>query len=407
MAICKHNSSKNGFAAALEYLTSQHDPKGRLLRDGEGVPIPRDEYLIQGINCLPETFASCCLQDRINFGKGGKGTVDTHQYIISFAPSDVEKGLTMEEVQRYGYAFAKKNFPGHRVLVCTHPDGGKNTGNIHVHIVISALRFADREPDDRFMRLRSDGSVKPSEYRAGYAHQDTAVLRKYLLAQTNAYCKSRGYVLCPEKAANKITQGEYLLKAKGVETRNDQLRRAVADAAVTTQSWEEFTEKLRTGYTRSVPLVAPIPYKARNQLWEAYKQCNGDFGEWDKSQRAYCKERLWIARKALKLSKRAEDKEKLQRIIADLKGMQARERIYRETYQCYAKAASAALRSQNQEDAQLCVERIQNRWNCVNHSRKLLAWTKCYSVIMISCFSVTSSGVNCIHHYWKKVNWNQ
>ena len=36
MAICKHNVSKNGFAAPLEYLTMQHDKNGRLLLDGEG-----------------------------------------------------------------------------------------------------------------------------------------------------------------------------------------------------------------------------------------------------------------------------------------------------------------------------------------------------------------------------------
>ena len=70
MAICKHNSSKNGFAGALEYLIMQHDAKGRLLLDDENFPIPREAYLINGINCLPETFASLCLQDRLRFQKG-------------------------------------------------------------------------------------------------------------------------------------------------------------------------------------------------------------------------------------------------------------------------------------------------------------------------------------------------
>ena len=145
MAICKHNTSKNGFVAVAEYLTTQHDAKGHLLRDGEGVPIPREEYLIDGIHCIPETFAPLCLQDRLRFGKkADQRAVDTHQYILSFAPSDREKGLTMEEAHRFGLAFASRNFPGHRILVCTHPDGGQHSQNIHVHIVISALAFPAR-----------------------------------------------------------------------------------------------------------------------------------------------------------------------------------------------------------------------------------------------------------------------
>ena len=57
MAICIHISSHNTFSAAVEYLTSQHDAKGRILRDGVGDPIPRKGCLVSGIHCLPETFA--------------------------------------------------------------------------------------------------------------------------------------------------------------------------------------------------------------------------------------------------------------------------------------------------------------------------------------------------------------
>ena len=216
MAICNHNTSKNGFSAVVEYLTMQHDSKGGLLQDRDDLPTPRENYLIHGINCLPETFAPLCLQDRLRFGKASnKKTVDTHQYILSFSPSDIEKGLTMVESHQFGYAFAKKNFPGHRVLVCTHPEGDHKAGNIHVHIIVSALRFQDRPPDERFMRLLPDYSVKPSEYRAGCAHQDTAALRKHLLSQINAYCQTHGYAVCPEKAADKISDKESLAKQRG------------------------------------------------------------------------------------------------------------------------------------------------------------------------------------------------
>ena len=67
MAICKHISCHNSFGGALEYLTVAHDCKGHTLRAKDGKPLPRESYLIDGINCIPETFAPLCLEDRIRF----------------------------------------------------------------------------------------------------------------------------------------------------------------------------------------------------------------------------------------------------------------------------------------------------------------------------------------------------
>lgn len=132
------------------------------------------------------------------------------------------------------------------------------------------------------MRLCSDGTVKPSEYKAGCCHQDTAALRKYLLAQTNEYCCQHGYAICPEKAKNKYSQEEYLAKSKGQETRNDQLRRAIADAAATTNQFAEFAWRLQQDYTYKVPRYPPIPYPLRAKLWKEYRSLNVDFWSWSK-----------------------------------------------------------------------------------------------------------------------------
>lgn len=360
MAICKHIASKNGFGAALEYLTMQHDQNGRLLLDGEGLPIPRDQYLIDGIDCTPETFAPLCLQDRIDFGKSAdRKAVDTHQYIISFAPSDIAKGLTIEEAQQFARTFARNNFPGHRVLVCTHPDGNHQAGNIHVHIIVSSLRYQDRMPDSKFMKVSTDGSVRPAEYQAGYAHRDSAALRKHLLSQINRYCSSRGYALCPEKAAVKISQKEYFLKSRGLETRNDQLRRAIEDAAATTDSWDSFVERLRTGYTQIVPVVRPIPYRDRQKLWKTYKDLTGSFWTWDKLLRSSLQQQLKEAFQEMKTCKNRIQKTVFREKIRVLKQEQTKERLFRQTWQAYAKATSLALKSQNQEDALLCLEQMQ------------------------------------------------
>lgn len=360
MAICKHNTARNGFAAAVEYLTMQHDERGALLRDGEGAPVPRSEILIHGVNCIPETFAPLCMQDRLRFHKSKDGSrVDTHQYILSFHPDDAQKGLTMAEAQRLGVTMVQRNFPGHRALVCTHPEGGKGSKNIHVHIVISSLRYADREPDARFMRLRPDGTVKPSEYKAGCAHQDTAALRRYLLAQLNDYCAARGYAVCPEKAADKVSQKEYLAKERGVETRNDQLRRAVADAAAAARGWDDFAHRLKHDYTRMAPVCPPIPYPQRQKLWADYKTMNATFWQWDKALRASYQGAQEEGFAMLKTCRSRESKAEIRQRISTLKAKQAKQRLFRQTWQAYARAASAALRSDNQEDAQLCLEQLE------------------------------------------------
>lgn len=358
MAICKHKSSHNTFSAAVEYLTSQHDAKGRILRDGAGNPIPRKDCLVSGINCLPETFAPLCLSDRVRYQKTAPGAVTTHQYILSFAPSDVERGLTPEEAHRFARKLAAENFPGHRVLVCIHPDGSHGSGNIHAHIIVSSLRFEDRPPDDRYMRLRPDGTVKPSEYLAGCAHQDTAALRKHLLSQVNGYCLSKGYMRCPEKAAVRSGDKECLTRQRG-ETRNDQLRRVIADAAATTDNWDAFVRKLYTAYTHTVPEVLPIPYPQRQQLWAKYKELNGQFWAWDKRLRFSLQQKLSSEFQYLKNCKRKAGKEEILDRINALKEDQAKERLFRQVWQTYAKAASLALRSQNAEDAQLCLEQMQ------------------------------------------------
>lgn len=360
MAICKHISCRNGFGAAIEYLIMQHDSKGRLLQDGDGSPRPREEYLIDGINCIPETFAPLCLEDCLRFGKKhNPKTIDTHQYIISFAPSDRKKGLTMEKAHTFALRLAKENFPGHRALVCAHPDGNNHSGNIHVHIVISSLRFENRPIDSRFMRQSRQGGVRVSEFKAGFSHQDTARLRHYLMHQINDYCEQHGYEICPSRSLSRCSPEEYFLKSRGIESRNEQLRRAISDAAATTHNWEEFCEKLATGYTQYVAVVPPIAPVIRRKFWTEYKALNKAFWTWDNTLRTSCREELNQAFQELKACRDKNKKRELREKIDQLKGKQAKERLFRKIYQTYAKTASAAMKARDLEDAQYCLEQMQ------------------------------------------------
>ena len=153
MATIKHLSSKNSnYAAAESYLTFQHNEyTGLPILDEKGRPKLRDSYLLDTLECSESSFAMACLIANRKYGKnGGREDVKTHHYIISFDPKDaVENSLTMERAQALGLQFCKENFPGHPAIVCTHPDGHKHSGNIHVHIVIGSVRTREVERKEK------------------------------------------------------------------------------------------------------------------------------------------------------------------------------------------------------------------------------------------------------------------
>lgn len=166
MAVIKHISIKNSnYNAASDYLTTQHDEfTGKPILDDNGNRIPREEFLLEGINCDPYSFGSECEAVNKHFHKNQtRAEIKAHHYIISFDPRDRDdNGLTPEHAQTLGMEFARKNFPGHQALVCTHPDGHNSAGNIHIHIVINSVRALDVE--------RQDFMERPGDALAGHKH---------------------------------------------------------------------------------------------------------------------------------------------------------------------------------------------------------------------------------------------
>ena len=136
MAVIKHIASKNAdYGESERYLIFQHNEyTQKPILDDEGHMILRDEYYLDGLNCDPFTFASECQELNSYYHKNKNfNEIKSHHYIISFDPKDREEcGLTGERAQQLGLTFAKKNFPGHQALVCTHTDGHNESGNIHV-----------------------------------------------------------------------------------------------------------------------------------------------------------------------------------------------------------------------------------------------------------------------------------
>ena len=268
MVVIKHIASKNAdYGESERYLIFQHNEyTQKPILDDEGHMILRDEYYLDGLNCDPFTFASECQELNSYYHKNKNfNEIKSHHYIISFDPKDREEcGLTGERAQQLGLTFAKKNFPGHQALVCTHTDGHNESGNIHVHIVINSLRKYD-VPQEPYMEFDCDS-------KAGYKHHLSTAYLAHLKQDVMDMCQKEGLhqvdLLSP--AERKITEKEYWAQRRGQETldklnqkmledgitpketryqtEKQFLRDAIDDAASTAKSPEEFAQILDKKY---------------------------------------------------------------------------------------------------------------------------------------------------------------
>ncbi|HIV95053.1 MAG TPA: relaxase/mobilization nuclease domain-containing protein [Candidatus Sellimonas avistercoris] len=274
MAILKHIASKNAdYGETQRYLMFQYNEDTmKPILDENGRLIPREEYYLDGINCDPFTFDMECKELNAQYRKNQTfDEIKSHHYILSFDPKDTEEsGLTGERAQQLGLEYARKNFPGHQALVCTHTDGHNQSGNIHVHIVINSLRKHDVERQD-FMERSCDS-------RAGYKHHLTNDYLSYLKQDVMDLCHREQLhqvdLLSP--AERKVTDREYHAQRRGqkkldilnrkmtvggitprktkFETQKDFLRNAIEEAAASARSLEEFQKQLLDNYHISLKI---------------------------------------------------------------------------------------------------------------------------------------------------------
>ena len=267
MAILKHLASKSAnYGNVVRYLMFEHDKlSGRpLIEDGHLVM--RKDFFIDGLECDPATFEIECKELNDTYHKNQNyDEIKSHHYILSFDPKDTtDSGLTGEKAQSIGMDYAKKNFPGHQAIICTHLDGENHSGNIHVHIVINSLRKNDVEHQD-YMERNCDS-------RAGYKHHVTKPYLRYLKQDLMDTCINLGLhqvdLLSPAK--ERVTDKEQWAKARGQEnldkenqkiienggtpkktkfqTQKDELRDAIRKVAETARNEKEFEGILKEKY---------------------------------------------------------------------------------------------------------------------------------------------------------------
>ena len=269
MAVIKHIASKNAdYGKSERYLIFQHNEyTQKPVLDENGHMILRDEYYLDGLNCDPFTFASECQELNSYYHKNQNfNEIKSHHYIISFDPKDRDEcGLTGERAQQLGLTFAKKNFPGHQALICTHTDGHNESGNIHVHIVINSIRKYD-VPEEPFMEYAC-------ESKAGYKHHLSTAYLNHLKQEVMDMCQKEGLhqvdLLTP--AERKITEKEYWTQRRGQE-KLDKLNQKMHEDGITPKETKYQTEKqfLRDAIDNAAG-IAKSPEEFSKILEEKYR----------------------------------------------------------------------------------------------------------------------------------------
>ena len=253
MAILKHLSSKSAnYGRAVEYLMYEQDRlTNRSLENENGNLVMRENFLIDSLECNVATFDFECEELNKKYRKNlSYNDVKSHHYIISFDPKDsVEGKLTVKEAQKIGMDYARRNFPGHQAIVCTHGDGDNKSGNIHVHIIINSLRKRDVDRQ-AFMERKCDSL-------AGYKHHLTNKYLAHLKADLMDVCnrKKLNQVDLLSPAKKRVTEREYWANARGnaahgsrFTTDKDSLRNAIDNATSKCKSEKAFASMLKDNY---------------------------------------------------------------------------------------------------------------------------------------------------------------
>ena len=218
----------------------EHTENGTPVRDAEGNMRMRERFILDGINCDPFSYDKDCERVNAKYHKNQKySDIKSHHYIISFDPADNADGkLTPELAHDLGMRFARKHFPGHQILVCTHTDGHNESGNIHVHIIFNSVRKLDVEKEPYMER--------DIDCRAGYKHHLTKGYLEYLQAEVMEMCEQQGLhqvdLLSPAKT--RISDKEYRAKQRGqkkLDELNEQIVAAkLKPAATVFQTQKQF-----------------------------------------------------------------------------------------------------------------------------------------------------------------------
>ena len=188
------------------------------LRKEKTFDVNSDRKLITGINCNGENAYAEFMTTKAVYHK--ETGVNFYHFSQSFSP---EEKITPEQVHEVGIEFAKRAWPGHEVLVCTHMD----EPHLHSNFVVNSVNF-------------ENGS------KIHFTPNSLKVLRDI----SDEICISHGFSVLPpyQKGGRSISTREYRAAEKG-QSWKFRLMSDIQDAMKRSGNRNQFTKELaKRGY---------------------------------------------------------------------------------------------------------------------------------------------------------------
>lgn len=174
--------------------------------------------LITGINCIGENAYAEFMTTKAVYHK--ETGMNFYHFSQSFSP---EEKITPEQVHEVGIEFAKRAWPGHEVLVCTHID----EPHLHSNFVVNSVNF-------------ENGS------KIHFTPNSLKVLRDI----SDEICISHGFSVLPpyQKGGRSISTREYRAAEKG-QSWKFRLMSDIQDAMKCSGNRNQFTKEMaKRGY---------------------------------------------------------------------------------------------------------------------------------------------------------------
>ena len=188
------------------------------LRKEKTFDVNSGRKLITGINCIGENAYAEFMTTKAVYHK--ETGMNFYHFSQSFSP---EEKITPEQVHEVGIEFAKRAWPGHEVLVCTHMD----EPHLHSNFVVNSVNF-------------ENGS------KIHFTPNSLKVLRDI----SDEICISHGFSVLPpyQKGGRSISTREYRAAEKG-QSWKFRLMSDIQDAMKCSGNRNQFTKEMaKRGY---------------------------------------------------------------------------------------------------------------------------------------------------------------
>jgi len=188
------------------------------LRKEKTFDVNSGRKLITGINCIGENAYAEFMTTKAVYHK--ETGMNFYHFSQSFSP---EEKITPEQVHEVGIEFAKRAWPGHEVLVCTHMD----EPHLHSNFVVNSVSF-------------ENGS------KIHFTPNSLKVLRDI----SDEICVSHGFSVLPpyQKGGRSISTREYRAAEKG-QSWKFRLMSDIQDAMKCSGNRNQFTKGMaKRGY---------------------------------------------------------------------------------------------------------------------------------------------------------------